>query len=296
MPERPAECVVRVTRSLEQDRHDGATEHLVLGAVVEHREARRDVRLERELLEQAGAEGVNRLHLEPARRLQCGGEQRLRPAALTGIDPATPISVSAASRAASSSVIQLRSRSNTRVAMLAAAALVKVRHRMRDGSTPPGAPSSISRMTRWASTWVLPEPALAATNTEHVGSEASACRRRTASGIWRPLIAPPVEAAGERPLLDAGEVVVGPVPVRPHREHQGAVRHRLVVEPVDEFSETRARCVRCRIGAAVLERDDWTPCQAVRRPSAGHRPVRRAKRPDRRRRQIRRSGASRLRG
>src|SRR5688572_12341916 len=37
-------------------------------------------------------------------------------------------------------------------------------------------PASSSRMTRCVSTWVLPEPALAETQAERAGSEASACR------------------------------------------------------------------------------------------------------------------------
>ncbi len=97
----------------------------------------------------------------------------------------TPMSRMAASSAASSSAIQLRSVSNTRTAMLAAAALVKVMQRIFDGSTPPEPPCSISRITRCASTWVLPDPALAATNAAAPGSDAAACRRRTSSGMMR---------------------------------------------------------------------------------------------------------------
>src|SRR5258706_15349929 len=69
--------------------------------------------------------------------------------------------------------------------MLAAAALVNVMQRIFDGSTPAGEPSSMSLMTRCASTWVLPEPALAETNTAADGSDASACRLRTESGMMR---------------------------------------------------------------------------------------------------------------
>ncbi len=74
----------------------------------------------------------------------------------------TPAACIAASRPASSRRVHLRNSSNTRFAMLAAAALVKVMQRMRAGSTP----DSSSRITRCASTWVLPEPALAATKAE----------------------------------------------------------------------------------------------------------------------------------
>ena len=70
------------------------------------------------------------------------------------------------------------SSSNTRFAILAAAALVKVMQRIFAGSTP----SSSSRITRCASTWVLPEPALAATQADsrRVG------RRRSAAAARRP--------------------------------------------------------------------------------------------------------------
>ena len=71
----------------------------------------------------------------------------------------------AALSAVSSSAVQRRSSSNTRFAMLAAAALVKVMQRIFAGSTP----SSSRRITRCASTWVLPEPALAATQAETAG-------------------------------------------------------------------------------------------------------------------------------
>jgi hypothetical protein len=59
--------------------------------------------------------------------------------------------------------------------MLAAAALVKVRHRIFSGGTP----ESSSRITRDTSTCVLPEPALAETKADALGSEARACASRT---------------------------------------------------------------------------------------------------------------------
>ena len=71
----------------------------------------------------------------------------------------------AASRAASSSVVQCASVSNTRFAMFAAAALVKVMQRIFSGSTP----ASSRLITRCASTCVLPDPALAATQAETRG-------------------------------------------------------------------------------------------------------------------------------
>ena len=85
----------------------------------------------------------------------------------------------AASSASSSSVVQRPSVSNTRFAMLAAAALVKVRQRIFSGATP----ASRRLITRCASTWVLPDPALAATQAETPGSETSPCRRSTSAGM-----------------------------------------------------------------------------------------------------------------
>ena len=49
---------------------------------VQHREARRDIGLERELVQQPRAEGVDGLHFQPARRFQRRGEQPARPRAL----------------------------------------------------------------------------------------------------------------------------------------------------------------------------------------------------------------------
>ena len=86
---------------------------------------------------------------------------------------------SSTSSAWSSSAIHLASVSNTRFAMLAAAALVNVRHKIRLGLQP----SSSSRITRCASTWVLPDPALAATQADVRGSDASICLSRTSRGI-----------------------------------------------------------------------------------------------------------------
>ena len=90
-----------------------------------------------------------------------------------------PASRIAASSASSSSVTQWPSVENTRSAMLAAAALVKVMQRIFSGGTP----SSSSRITRCTSTWVLPEPALAETKADAAGSDARACVARTAAGI-----------------------------------------------------------------------------------------------------------------
>ena len=82
----PASGVPGVLRGLEQHAHGGAVEQLVLGALVEHREARRHVGLERELMQQPGAERVDGLHLEAARRVERRGEQAARAGALRRAD------------------------------------------------------------------------------------------------------------------------------------------------------------------------------------------------------------------
>src|SRR5581483_9464423 len=71
----------------------------------------------------------------------------------------------------SSPTAQLRRRSAMRFAISAAAARVKVRHRIPVGL----APVSNRRSTRSPSTWVFPDPAEAATQAQTVGSEARNC-------------------------------------------------------------------------------------------------------------------------
>ena len=72
---------LRIARGLQQHLQIGALHHVGLVAVVHHGESRRHVGLERELLEQAGAQRVDRLYLQPTRRLQRAGEQFSRFAA-----------------------------------------------------------------------------------------------------------------------------------------------------------------------------------------------------------------------
>ena len=64
-----------VARCLQQHREVGALHHLGLVALVEHRKPRRHVGLERELLQQSGAECVDGLHLQSARGFQRTGKQ-----------------------------------------------------------------------------------------------------------------------------------------------------------------------------------------------------------------------------
>jgi hypothetical protein len=61
----------------------------------------------------------------------------------------------------------------------AAAALVKVRHKIREGSTP----ASNRRMTLRVSTKVLPDPAFAETHADVAGSVASAWACNVSAGI-----------------------------------------------------------------------------------------------------------------
>ena len=58
-----------------------------------------------------------------------------------------------------------------RMAISAAAALVKVKHKMRSGGTP----ASNKRNTRSVKIFVFPAPADASTHAENLGSDASCC-------------------------------------------------------------------------------------------------------------------------
>ena len=69
-----------------QDLHPDVFQHLLLLRLFQHLEARRDVGLERKLLQQPRAEGVDGLHLQAAGRLQRLGEQLARPRASFGVD------------------------------------------------------------------------------------------------------------------------------------------------------------------------------------------------------------------
>ena len=121
--------------------------------------------------------------------------------------PLPRCSVIALSSAASSSVVHLRER---------------VEHALRHvggGSLGEGdaenlfrrTPSSNRLITRCTSTWVLPAPALAATQADTIESDTERCRCRTSSGIdaRRCSFALVVRsAAGARPFLNAGEMIV----------------------------------------------------------------------------------------
>ena len=66
--------------------HPDVFQHLLLLRLFQHLEARRDVGLERKLLQEPRAEGVDGLHLQAAGRLQRLGEQLARPRAPLGVD------------------------------------------------------------------------------------------------------------------------------------------------------------------------------------------------------------------
>src|SRR5262249_27433061 len=141
-----------------------------------------------------------------------------------------------------------------RFAMLAAAALVKVRHRIFAGSVP----SKSRRMTRCASTWVLPEPALADTQADTAGSDAVCCSAVTASRM-RLFIAGllgVIGAARQRPLAHAGEVIViTRIAAHEHRPLARTIRHVGVVEPGDDARETAQRLVGFGVRRGVLPID-----------------------------------------
>ena len=185
---------VGIARRLEQHLEVGALHHLGLVAVIEHGETRRHVGLERKLLQQPGAQRVDGLHLEPAGRFQCGGEQFAGAHPQARIDPRDP---RIDDRGVQRLVIErdpVAEGGETRSAMLAAAALVKVMQRIFSGGTL----SSSSRITRCTSTWVLPDPALAETNADEAGSDARVWVARTAGGIGRGAFTIP-RSPGRRP-------------------------------------------------------------------------------------------------
>ncbi len=76
--ERAGERAVRRGGAVEQHAERQPLEQLRLLGVVEHAEAGGDVGLERELVQEQGAEGVDGLHLETARRFERAGEQPAR--------------------------------------------------------------------------------------------------------------------------------------------------------------------------------------------------------------------------
>ena len=76
--QRPAERTVRIGRGASQNGAPRRIGERVGVALVEHLEVSGDIRLERELVEEPFAEGVDRLDLQPARRLEGPGEEAAR--------------------------------------------------------------------------------------------------------------------------------------------------------------------------------------------------------------------------
>src|SRR5215468_10023620 len=65
-----------------------------------------------------------------------------------------------------------------------------------------------------------------------------------------------LDAAQERPFLDARKVVIGAVAVRPHGENERAVRRVFILKAGDLLRKPPERLVGHSIGAARLELDD----------------------------------------
>jgi hypothetical protein len=85
--ERTAELAVRRVGAFEQHVERQLLEQLGLLGVVEHGKARGDIGLERELMQELGAESVDGLHLQPARGVERAREQapRQRPPRSVGL-------------------------------------------------------------------------------------------------------------------------------------------------------------------------------------------------------------------
>ena len=165
---RAAERAVGLRRTPPAALERQCVEQLRCGGLVEHLEARRDIGLERKLVQQPRAEGVDGLHLQPARRLQRRGEQPARPRALRRRRGLRPVD----------SAISLVERGVVERGPLRQRVEHAVRHvgggRLGEGDAEDLGridAASSRRITRCASTWVLPEPALADTQAETSGSD-----------------------------------------------------------------------------------------------------------------------------
>ena len=195
-------------------------------------------------MQQPLAEGVDGLDFQAAGRLDRAREQPPRESEpRRDRAPRRPPRRSRRQGPRRTSRVHCASVLNTRSAILAAAALVKVRQRMREG----GAPPSSRRSTRCASTCVLPEPALAETQAEARG--VGSARLRDAR-CQRNLAAAPCalmarllrsrQAAGRRPFLDAREMIVVAETAGEFRigaRQIGRLRLRELLEQSDEFGE-----------------------------------------------------------
>ena len=170
--ERTPERAVCRTGSVHQNGEAQLVDQLRLGAFLQHREACRDIGLERKLMQQPRAERVDGQHLEAARRIQRFGEQapRMRAAVGVGLSAVDFLDLRVERRVVEAGPPGKRVEHAAR--HVGGGRLGEGEaQRMRLGALP----SSRSRITRCASTWVLPDPALAATQAETAGSDASVC-------------------------------------------------------------------------------------------------------------------------
>ena len=147
--------------------------------LLQHLEPERHARLERKALQHALAEGVDGLDLEPARRLERMGEKRPRPAHRLGGRRGV---AELGELLCEHGIVEDGPRAQDRARRASASRMPRLSCRSGRGSNPAKHPTAATASTRCVSTCVLPEPALAATQTDDVGSAARIWLRRTCSG------------------------------------------------------------------------------------------------------------------
>ena len=204
-----------------------------------------DIGLERKLVQHRLAEGMDGLDLQPARRFQRRGE---KPAGARQACRARPAPVDRGEPAGERRVVEQRPVRQIRKHPVGHVGGGRAWCRSGRGFRRVGVPASNSRMTRWASTWVLPEPALADTQAELPGSEARAWGSAVSAGrgavgfIRRPPCRLVVGAG--RPFEHAGEMVVVAIHValaERQRARQIAVGGAVIV--AEQLFEPRPRFV-----------------------------------------------------
>ena len=159
--------VIAARLGIGEQGREGAADQFGLGAALDRLEPRVDPGLGGEAGEQGLGEAVDRLDAQPPGVSSTRANKR-RARCSAGGSFASP-SANRSWRSATSGIrTQAASRAAMRLAISAAPALVKVRHRIAPGSTCP----SSRRSTRAVSTWVLPVPAEADKAACATGSEA----------------------------------------------------------------------------------------------------------------------------
>ena len=178
----------------------------------------------------------------------------LRASARMRAEGCRPSALICASRPASSSAVHSDNVSKTRVAILAAAALVNVMQRIFSGAVP----VSSRRITRSVRTCVLPDPALANTQAETAGSDGfllrldDGGRRRLAQ--TRSLEFSVVFTAERRPFLHARKVIVVAIGAAdPLRAREGLIRRLREREFLDDLAQSRQRLVGFLIGRRIFK-------------------------------------------